>query len=712
MIFNNKKCVILIICIFILINVSSAWANNDINEVDNFNESPASIDNISENDVGTFDELSENIANLKPGDIYDIDRDYCFFGNDSKPNQGIIIDVDNITINGNGHVIDGKHASSLFLIYGNAVKIINLTFINSKYHGNTIKCMDNPAISYEYIADSSPVTWVGDDGLISNCEFLANTALNGGAVTWYGNNGIIENSQFINNTARGVGGAIYVVGMNNAIRNSTFINSASLLSGEAIYLDRNHKNCSVSGVFNVKPCINGTATNIDVNILHYSFNSLIGGINVNIIPLIYSSMMDSRIFSYCDNLIYYCQYNGTDFIMNFARAFDNGSFIYGRNYHFRDLSTLNDVFLSLINMNYDNELTFIKKIVVHNINDYEFALKTSASVFLVSPSIEIIFKDCENMSSLSIYKSLFINFAGEYTFNSKSTWYPSHSDFNYISIDGNGSKISVSSGDRDENKWAVIDNEKTIFSVSNLQIGGFNTAIENLCGSCILDHVTLTGNRMNYLIERDYGAAIRNSGVCTCSNCTFTNNYCKYGGAIFSQGVLELNDCTFRGNTGYGAGNDVCNADKGTVKVDRIQINDTQGIVYHAESLSYHTRTIISVFTPLIALAAGFAAGALCANPLVGAVVGAAVGACIGTTASVYVCSNVYDISFSRLETTFILVVSCTVAGALGGFASGYLVANYGEAFAGCLEGGPDLIAYDTESTLSSLSDSISVISA
>ena len=44
--------------------------------------------------------------------------------------------------------------------------------------------MDNPAISYEYIADSSPVTWMGDDGLISNCEFLANTALNGGAVTW------------------------------------------------------------------------------------------------------------------------------------------------------------------------------------------------------------------------------------------------------------------------------------------------------------------------------------------------------------------------------------------------------------------------------------------------------------------------------------------------------------------------------------------------
>ena len=128
--------------------------------------------------------------------------------------------------------------------------------------------------------------------------------------------------------------------------------------------------------------------------------------------------------------------------------------------------------------------------------------------------------------------------------------------------------------------------------------------------------------------------------------------------------------------------------------------------------MSYHTRTIISVFAPLIALAAGFAAGALCANPVVGAVVGAAVGACIGTTASVYVCSNVYDLSFSRLETTFILVVSCTVAGALGGFASGYLVANYGEAFAGWLGGGPDLIAYDTESTLSSLSDSSSVISA
>ena len=57
---------------------------------------------------------------------------------------------------------------------------------------------------------------------------------------------------------------------------------------------------------------------------------------------------------------------------------------------------------------------------------------------------------------------------------------------------------------------------------------------------------------MNYLVERDYGAAIRNAGVCTCNNCTFTNNFAKYGGAIFSQGTLELNNCTFKANTGYG----------------------------------------------------------------------------------------------------------------------------------------------------------------
>ena len=70
---------------------------------------------------------------------------------------------------------------------------------------------------------------------------------------------------FINNTARGVGGAIYVTGWNDTIINSTFINSSSLLSGEAIYLGRDHRNCNVSGLFNnIRPCINGSATGIDI----------------------------------------------------------------------------------------------------------------------------------------------------------------------------------------------------------------------------------------------------------------------------------------------------------------------------------------------------------------------------------------------------------------------------------------------------------------
>ena len=713
MFFHNKKCIILVIILFVLINVSSVWGNNDVGESIHFGESQNGINasDVSDDcvDMGAFDELNRDISNLKPGDVYNIDKDYCFIGDASRPNSGIVIDADNITINGNGHVVDGRHASSLFDVNGNNVRIYNLTFIDSQYHGETFRYYCGTQV-YEYIADISPINWIGDNGHISDCVFSGNAALNGGAISWYGNNGIVDNVKFINNTARGVGGAIYVVGWNNVIRNSTFINSSSRLSGEAIYLDRNHRNCSISGFFNVKPCINGSKTDIDVNILHYSFKSWACGFHVDLIPIIYSCMLDNRKFRYDDTTIYFALCNRTEFTLNFARTFDDGKFIYGKNYNFHNITNLNDVFPDLIQGDYDNGFTFIENFVVHNQNDYEIARKITASVFISNPAIEIINKDCDNIGSFSIYKTLMINFAGAYTFNSKSTWHPSGSDFDYISINGNGSKISVSSGDRDENKWAVIDNNKTLFSVSNLQIGGFNTAVENLGGGCVFDHVTFAGNRMNYWFERDYGAAVRNSGVCTFNNCTFTNNYCKYGGAIFSQGVLELNDCTFTGNTGYGGGNDVCNADKGSVKVDDIQINDTRGIVYHAESLSYHDRTVISVFAPLISLAAGFAAGALCANPVVGVLVGAAVGACIGTTAAVYICSNVYDVNFSRLQTALILVISCTVAGAIGGYTSSYLVANYGEAFAGCLEGGPDLIAYNSE-TSSLLSDTISVIS-
>ena len=90
-----------------------------------------------------WDYLGSDIQNLQFGDVYDIKHDYI------KPDNasviGINIKADNVTINGNGHVIygninntieDGEFidgVGNIFTVSGDNVKIINLTISNAGY---------------------------------------------------------------------------------------------------------------------------------------------------------------------------------------------------------------------------------------------------------------------------------------------------------------------------------------------------------------------------------------------------------------------------------------------------------------------------------------------------------------------------------------------------------------------------------------------------
>ena len=283
------------------------------------------------------------------------------------------------------------------------------------------------------------------------------------------------------------------------------------------------------------------------------------------------------------------------------------------------------------------------------------------------------------MDSYSMYKELLVSFAGSYVFDCKSTWHL-YDGYDIICINGNGSRISVSTGDKDEEKWAHLEDSKCTFSVSDLTIEGFNMGIENLGCICILNNIKFNNNRMDYSIERDYGAGICNSGTSICINCSFTNNYCKYGGAIFSQGRVEIFNCTFMDNKAYGDGDDICNLDNGIVIIDGVQINGTDGIVYHLESMSKSERTWITSLAPFLAAAIGFTIGTICGGPVLGAVLGGLAGACVGTAAATYICSKTYDLTFNRGSLCALLIVECTVAGALGGLAGGYITAAPAEA--------------------------------
>ena len=615
------------LCFYVLIGVSCTFAS-DVNDATFNNESNvddinvpvnASYVTIQEdaNVSGDFDELNNDIQNLCPGDVYNIDKDYTFNGEINLSKQFITIDKDDITINGNGHTIDGQHLSGLFKITANNVKIYNLTIINFESHGVTIKSptiktggpkidghstkksLDDD-VSFIYTENYSPIQWTGNDGVISGCTFSGNSATNGGALSWSGNDGIIDDCLFMDNIARGIGGAIYIGGTNNSITNSIFINSRSQLSGEAIYFDSRRgtiilkNNAYKDSIL----YIDGAKSNIDVEYLHYSFTSPVVDESINLVPLVYSVLTNGGL-SYLDNgMLYYGDYNSNDheFTLHITKYFGDISFT--KNYKFKKVADYNSIFSDLINYgDYENSLTLVKSIDIFSntrlVSDYETAISTTTKCFNSILAYLFNYDQTCLINSNTVLANvvrcdypitfgLNINFCDALTIKSNHALNLNAGGFDIVNINGHGTKIYTSSSDSDENKWAILGENK-ILSVNDMIIEGFNTAIENFAGECILNSVTLNKNRMDYWIYRDYGAAIISTGIVDCKNCTFSNNYAKYGGAIFNQGIINLDNCHFRDNQAYGKGDNVCVGRGGIAIVNNVVTTHDTPIITHCD---------------------------------------------------------------------------------------------------------------------------------
>ena len=172
-------------------------------------------------DGTTFWDLNKAI-NDNANDTITLDRDYAFNSTtDSAFIGGIEINRP-VTINGNGHALDGKCQACIFYVRGNNVTINNITFVNGKY-----------------ATDGGAIFWSGDNGAVSGSSFIGNNASgNGGAICWYGENGTVSDSRFIGNNASGNGGAIFWGAVNGNVSNSIFINNAANSEGDAIYGNR------------------------------------------------------------------------------------------------------------------------------------------------------------------------------------------------------------------------------------------------------------------------------------------------------------------------------------------------------------------------------------------------------------------------------------------------------------------------------------------
>ena len=199
-----KKIFLVMICLILFIFTISSVSATDANQTDN----------ILTTDIGTFFELQDTINNAENGSTVNLDKDYVYNGDDGG--EGINITKD-ITINGNGHVLDGIHASRIFNIdYANVV-LNNITFVNAKsIEGGAINshCFDDNFNDYNNLE-------------INSCIFEGNTADVGGAVYAYFNNLKINDCIFSNNIAAQKGGAIELLDSNALINNSIFLNNCA-----------------------------------------------------------------------------------------------------------------------------------------------------------------------------------------------------------------------------------------------------------------------------------------------------------------------------------------------------------------------------------------------------------------------------------------------------------------------------------------------------
>ena len=263
--------------------------NSDVVSVDSDdNELSLTQDDTLSASKGSFKELSNLIKKTGEKKVLKLKKDYKY--DSSYSDTGIVID-NPITIDGNGHTIDGDNQARAFYVTGNDVTIKNVIFKNcylagsSSALGGSIRWFgSNGHLTNCVFSNSKTVVsgnnansnggavyWSGSDGRLTNCAFndcyssynKNNYNYNynsGGAVFWAGNSGVISNSRFTNCIvdaySNSYGGAVYCSGYNCDIINSRFTScrasARSYAYGGAVYWDNSYgilRNCQFSGCF-------------------------------------------------------------------------------------------------------------------------------------------------------------------------------------------------------------------------------------------------------------------------------------------------------------------------------------------------------------------------------------------------------------------------------------------------------------------------------
>lgn len=240
----------------------AASADSDVVAVDSDDDSlSATQEDVLSASQGKYKDLSDLIGKTKENGILKLNKDYKY--DESFTRNGITIDKP-ITIDGNGHTIDGNNLARAFYVTADKVTIKNIQFKNC-YMGD------------DYRALGGSIYWTGGEGLLSNCQFSNSRTVilynyysssynYGGAVYWSGYTGKITNCDFkdcystydnqLSRNNYAYGGAVYWYGSNGAITNSRFthctVNAYTTSNGGAVQWSNSNgvlQNCQFTNCF-------------------------------------------------------------------------------------------------------------------------------------------------------------------------------------------------------------------------------------------------------------------------------------------------------------------------------------------------------------------------------------------------------------------------------------------------------------------------------
>ena len=214
---NLKFVSLLIILFFVSISlVSAASDDNQMMQINDNNEiqhTDISADKLSA-DTGTFSELQQLIWRSKDGDNITLDKDYSY--DSAFTRTDLQIPRSSLTIDGQGHTLDGKGASRIFYVTDSASNLVvkNIVFKDGKKD------------------TAGGIFSVGSNTQIIGCTFTNNVATTGnvGGAILLKNGGTITDSVFNGNTAPGSGGAIRLEGDNYIVSGCTFENNKATQS--------------------------------------------------------------------------------------------------------------------------------------------------------------------------------------------------------------------------------------------------------------------------------------------------------------------------------------------------------------------------------------------------------------------------------------------------------------------------------------------------